>query len=140
MEKLIYSKRYPKPDREEMNKELERAKKEGPSLRDREFIDSLFDRITYKEIPGRKEKSKVFVAAAIKVAEDGEYDIEIYEAEDKITVEFSFDLSRPLNDLKNHIIAADEIDALADKGGREVKLALYFFTKSSHLNGKQIAP
>jgi len=130
MVKLIYSKRYPQKDIGEFIERLDK-------MRVVEELDGKT--ITRKNLPGRRGSAEVFIEMAIDTAEYGELDLEIMEMDDRIRADFSFDLTRPLDALKEIIGEADEMYVFPGRG-KDITFELEYFTKATYRNGELIAP
>lgn len=142
MEGVIYSKKYPKESAEEKYKELletAEGEPEKPDLTCEEIIAKIFKDVTYKELPGREEKSQRFIQQAIKISEEYELDIEIQKLDTSIIIYISFDGPRILaRELKLLIAVADNVETFSDVFDRDITLVLQYYTKAVYRRGRCI--
>lgn len=134
MTNVIYSKKYPKVSVEAKG---ERSKK--PNLTHEEIIAKIFRDITYKELPGREEKSRRFIQQAIEISEEYELDVEIQRLDISIMVYLSFDGPNILaRELRLLIAVADTVETFSNVFDRDVTLVLQYYTKAVYRRGRCI--
>lgn len=134
MTNIIYSKKYPKVSVEVKEEPLKK-----PNLTPGEIIAKIFRDITYKELPGREEKSRRFIQQAIEISEEYEFDVEIQKTDISTMVYLSFDSPNILaRELKLLIAVADTVETFSNVFDRDVTLVLQYYTKAVYRRGRCI--
>lgn len=128
MEKIIYTQTHPKPDIEEMMKEVEDVDLPEEGLPTFDELINRGERLHLEEIPGRRWKAQMFVEAAKTLCNDYEYNVVIKETSQGVVVELSLDVSQYTDcRLKCLIGMADDITLAKDVNDRD----LTFFLRMS---------
>lgn len=136
MRRLIYSKQYAKL-------ELPKGKSADdaalPASRE-EIEKKIEQRTTYREIPGRRHNSSVFIDIAIEVSQSYEYDIEIYESDVLVEVLLSFDSHSTAGALNQLFRMADDFSFFTGIKNREITVSMDYYIAAVCREGKQIMP
>ncbi len=138
MRRLIYSKQYPKEDIE-----LPKGKgcDDGSTPASWEKMkEKIAQRTTYREIPGRRHNSSLFIDIATEVSETYEYDIEIYETDILVEVLLSFDSHSTSGALNQLFRMADDFSFFAGIKNREITISMDYYIAAVCRDGKQIMP
>ncbi len=137
MRKLIYSKQYPKP---ELPEEKSIACDANLPASWEEMEKKIAQRTSYREIPGRRHNSNIFIDLATEVSQSYEYDIEIYETDVLVEVLLSFDSHSTAGALNQLFRMADDFSFFAGIKNREITISMDYYIAAVCRDGKQIMP
>lgn len=125
MDKIIYTQTHPKPDFEALAKELEAIDVPEDCLPTFDELMARRNRLRFEEIPGRRAKIELFMAAAKALCREYEYDLVIRETDHGVVAELSLDVSQYMDcRLKSLIGMADDMDLAKDIRDRDLTLFL----------------
>ena len=138
MDKLIYSKTYPKDSWKDMlNVELP----ELPDISFEEFLGRLKSNVTLREIPGRRQKQKRFIEAAKALSKEFEYDIQIWQTKYGILVELYLDIVQQTNGKLSRLIGmSDSFGIATGERNRDVTISLKCSSFYVSYKGRVILP
>lgn len=138
MERIIYSKKYPRFDNEEFRKKFAQFMKNNeerePEKSAEEFFEDIRKNTSYKPIPGRAEKKELFIRAAKDYSMKNELSVEITESEASVFVKFSTDSSMLLFGYLHKM--ADAITIFTH--GDEVTVIMEYYTQLQFLHGRLV--
>ncbi len=140
---VIYEKKYPRIDYvKEYEKIAAETAADAPAKKQtaEEFLKDLCENTRYVPIPKRFVESKRFIEVVIEVSELYELDLKITRYVDCIDAQLSFDFGGNMKYINNLFGMADEISFFKDKSGRDLGVALIFYTHVVERHGVAIAP
>lgn len=142
MSKLIYEKKYPKTDFDELKaKSDDSDDQKSEMLPPKEYFAKIEQNTTYFPIPGRIAGKEAFIKTAIAIGELYEFDTKIYECKSHVSVWLSLDYGGGmLSGLKHIFQLSDDFDFLVGVEGREFTIICDYYTHEVWLNGRKTAP
>lgn len=135
MGKIIYSKKYPKTDIEQVLKEAEKASYEERDLTELSVLPTFkellmeLENAEYIPIPGRSESAEAFILRAKQIAEDDEIDIQITENLLGYCVELSVDSDSMYDDIQYLFSRCDMISFSAGIRDRDITISLDYYVR-----------
>ena len=138
MEKVIYEKKYPKEDLDDLEGLPEACGE--PEVPFEEFLKQMCEDFVYVLIPSRQKAARAFIRLAREISELYQLDIKITQRTSHISVDFYFNSAARMKYMKEIVAAADDVAFFANIFGYEINLCLDFYTHAVYQNGRQIMP
>lgn len=139
--KVIYEKRYPKEDWNDLEREATaQFSGEVKNLTMDDIIERMTSGIELVELPQRKKTVKAFVNAAVQTAEIYEIDIKITEFDSHVTVDYYFDCCGCMGFLREVLVYADDISFFRNVNGFELMLSIDHYTHAIYRHGRKTLP
>ena len=145
MDKLIYSKTYPKYDwdreGESMGQRSILCPPDMPEPSLEEFYEDVKRHISMSEIPGRAAGKERFMELAKELSENFKFSIKIFLTERGVRVELTLDFDQYMDGGLNRLIGlGDNIMISPGCDGRDVEITLTYDVLGVYRDGKLVFP
>lgn len=143
MAKVIYEKRFPKKDVDELFESLEASAELQDELMPPSFQDMMnkLNRNTvYVLMPEREASAQQFLRTAIDVSSTYQLDIKVEEHRSHITVYYYFNSSGCMGFLRRVLEYADDLAFFTNIKGYDIVMAIDYYTHAVYRRGRKVNP
>ena len=127
--KMLYEKKFPKFDPNEITEEFSPSSEtDQPHMSFEEFYKKRVEPLCAVPIKEKIEKANAFINAAIDASDIYEFDVEIVQYPNMVSVEYSFDIGVFLDELKPVLVMADNYCIFKGKKGKNIDFLIQYHT------------
>lgn len=143
MAKVIYEKRFPKKDVDELFESLEASAELQDELMPPSFQDMMNElnrNTVYVLMPEREASAQQFLRTAIDVSSTYQLDIKVKEHRSHITVYYYFNSSGCMGFLRRVLEYADDLAFFTNIKGYDIVMAIDYYTHAVYRRGRKVNP